>query len=83
MKIVEPNFSKNQNYLFRIHETFQSMKVYFTKIATYKYGKYISKILKKKGKEIFCMSLMKTFVVFDQSGHVILLTWYCGLYFFL
>ena len=26
MKIVEPNFSKNQKYLFRIHETFAQNK---------------------------------------------------------
>ena len=30
MKIVEPNFSKNQSYLFRIHETFAQNKKYIS-----------------------------------------------------
>ena len=30
MKIVGPNFNKNQNYLFRIHETFAENEKYST-----------------------------------------------------
>ena len=99
MKIVEPNFSKNQNYLFRIHEIFALPK---------RKGKYISltKQVKKNGKYLkfwerkapgralacllawywqrnfLCEFTENCFAVFDQSSRVILLTWYCRLYFF-
>ena len=50
MKIVEPNFSKNQNYLLRIHETFAQNKKesIFYLNNNLKIWK-VSKILREKG----------------------------------
>ena len=80
MKIVEPNFSKNQNYLFRIHETFAQKKKHSIFHKNNLKGWKVSKILRKKSsgralaclltcspdtdKEIFLVSLLNTVLPF-------------------
>ena len=73
-------------------ETLKST-VYFTKITTSKVGKYL-KFYKTPGRALACLLAWywqinflcefteNCFPVFDQSGRVILLTWYCWLHFF-
>ena len=72
--------------------------VHFTKITTWKDGKHLKFWERKAaGRVLACLALLlalywqinflcefteNCFAVFDQSSHIILLTWYCRLYFF-
>ena len=95
MKIVGPNFSKNQKYLLRIILPKTKCKKYPIEIITQKAGKYLKVWEKKTRVHLFAHLLTwywrksfprefteKYFAVFDQSTCTIYLMWYSLLPFF-